>query len=654
MQLFRLHIISLLVTGLSPLCTYSQVFYLFPTCIEIKDDSLQIDCILKETQQILERAESDSVLAILEPLEKKTTQLNQLNQNAAILRQMARAFYLKSEYDTATQILKRAVIAYKSTQNYPGASRALNDLASAYRDKGDFETAVEVYSEVIAMNEQQQMDSLNTAPFINIATVYSYLGEQEKETSYIKRSNAMAKKYKQLRLHTITDQALSAIYFDKGDLDSARYHAQSALEGGQKMKNDLLIAYSYLALSRVTDKEGDIAKTKYYHEKMLNHPGVPIFDRTRFMYFIGTYYLENKAYYKAQNQLIGALNQVQQIESNSLMRSIVRDLHVAYEATQDYCEAYTYLTEKNTLEETLLKEETQAKINELTIKYETAEKENENITLRAQNEKEKNRARQRLFIVFSLAWLLLGTIVVFIFYRRQALQKTALLKQTAELKEQKVEQLKQEQKIITFKAMIAGEETERSRLAKELHDGLGGMLSNLKLALDKSGDVSDKPSLGIFLQATKLVDKVSIELRRIAHNMMPKSLSKYGLITAIEDLCDEINFSKQIAVDFQYYSIDESSLKDNSLPIYRIIQELLNNVVKHAQATQLMVQLIQRDQNLYITVEDNGQGFEWDEAKQKNSHGLNNLQSRVTFLNGKLEYDTAKGRGTTVSVEIPI
>ena len=136
--------------------------------------------------------------------------------------------------------------------------------------------------------------------------------------------------------------------------------------------------------------------------------------------------------------------------------------------------------------------------------------------------------------------------------------------------------------------------------------------------------------------------------------MMPQSLSKFGLIVAVEDLCDDINFGDQMEVTFQHFNVDNSKLSIINLPVYRMIQELLNNIVKHAQATEVTVQLSQNDDALLITVEDNGKGFDLETSLQKKGHGLSNLSSRVKALNGQVDFDSRINEGTSVSIQLPL
>lgn len=216
---------------------------------------------------------------------------------------------------------------------------------------------------------------------------------------------------------------------------------------------------------------------------------------------------------------------------------------------------------------------------------------------------------------------------------------------------------KQEEQLL-MNAIIKTEESERSRIAKELHDSLGQHLTTSKLNLEYLKDVvggldavyQQKYKVGMsFLQAA------TIETRNISHNLMPKSISDFGLILSIESLLE--GMSKEITrVDFKFYTnLHGQRLNENiEVIFYRIIQEAINNILKHAQATEAMIQLTKHDDQLFLTIEDNGVGFDYDkeDIEKKASLGLDSMKSRVGVLGGVLTIDSKKGQGTSITIEL--
>jgi signal transduction histidine kinase len=201
--------------------------------------------------------------------------------------------------------------------------------------------------------------------------------------------------------------------------------------------------------------------------------------------------------------------------------------------------------------------------------------------------------------------------------------------------------------------MMEAREEERTRIAKDLHDGVGGLLSGVKMSLTQMQNRIDLKSDDklVFARSLDMLDGSMQEIRRVSHAMMPPSLQQFGLKAAVRDFIEAINSMKTIDVVFQVVGEEsENYTLDTQLVIYRIIQELINNVLKHSHAHKCLVQLVYADV-LTITVEDDGVGFE--QHKNKGA-GLINIRQRVEFLKGTIDWNSNVGEGTSVLVEIPL
>jgi signal transduction histidine kinase len=196
-------------------------------------------------------------------------------------------------------------------------------------------------------------------------------------------------------------------------------------------------------------------------------------------------------------------------------------------------------------------------------------------------------------------------------------------------------------------------ETERSRLAKDLHDGLGGLLSGIKLTLSSipGNVVLSEKNAGIFTKALSQLDNTIAEMRRVAHSMMPEALLRFGLSEAMQDYCDGINESNALRMKFTQIGLHQPLEKPVEVILYRIIQELTNNSIKHAAAKNIFIQLNKHERGLTLTVEDDGKGFDADRITR--GAGLQNVQSRVDYLKGNLEINSKPGEGSAFTIEIP-
>lgn len=633
-------------------------------CAGLASDSVRINCLIEQGQYWWKKSDGERAMPLGRAALQASRATGNTRQEGRALRVIAYSFYLEGQYDSSAVYAERGVKVFLSKDYLSEASRLYNDWGNTLRDQGKLKESSELFFKAISLNESLGHDSLNAAPYFNIATVFLALDDVEKHDLYVKKANHLAKRYDQGRLSVISDLALVNIYLKNDQLDSAKYHALAAREGGTQLNNNLLVAYAYINLASVAEAAKAWEEAEQYLRYALSMEDTPEFDQTRFKFFLGKFYHQQARFEEANTVLLDGIRKAEELGANNLINSFLSILPKTLAATGKYKLAYEYLDryfqEKEQKHEDQLKE----KVNEMDIQYETLQKEKENLALRTKNAEQrailaqqKATGRQRLFIAILLGLFLFGMILAFAFYQRQIQQKEEMLVQEALIKDQKLTQLEQQQKIVAFQSMIKGEESERRRLAKELHDGLGGMLSNLKLALsppeqEKTMEVKGREH--IVIHARQMTDRASEELRRVAHNMMPQSLAKFGLIIALDDLCDDINFAGNMEVTFQHFNVDESLVSGMHLPVYRLIQELLNNVVKHAEATEVTVQLSQNEKNLLITVEDNGRGFDLQEALAQKAHGLSNVQSRVEALNGEIEIDTRPNEGTSVQIQLPI
>jgi two-component system, NarL family, sensor kinase len=211
-----------------------------------------------------------------------------------------------------------------------------------------------------------------------------------------------------------------------------------------------------------------------------------------------------------------------------------------------------------------------------------------------------------------------------------------------------------EKQILAMDSIIQGQELERSRMAKDLHDGLGGMLSGIKLNLSamKGNMIVHENDAQLFNKSIVQLDNAIAEMRRVAHNMMPEALLKFGLTEAVQDYCDGINESNLVKLKFTAIGFNQALEKSTEVILYRIIQELSNNAIKHAAAKNIFIQLNKHEQGVTLTVEDDGKGF--DIAQLTKGAGLQNIQSRIDYLKGSMEIHSTPGEGSTFIIEIPL
>jgi len=303
-----------------------------------------------------------------------------------------------------------------------------------------------------------------------------------------------------------------------------------------------------------------------------------------------------------------------------------------------------------------LQEENMAlKILDLEKKYRTIEKENEILKLQDTNQKQVlSMDRSKRWTILLTSGLVLALITAGFSWKLARNNRQALLQRDL-LHREEVINLKQQEKLYQYSSILQAQEEERNRISRDLHDGLGGLLAGVKLRL--SSIVSrERARTGVehpdIEHVIKDLDQSVDELRRIARNMMPESLLSIGLKPALADLCRYMQ-TPGTDIQFQAFDLRTSYSQPVLIGVYRIVQELLNNVVKHANASQIIVQCSENDAHLFLTVEDDGCGFD-PEGMARKGMGLSNIKNRVALLQGKVEIDSKPGQPTAVNIQIPL
>lgn len=254
-----------------------------------------------------------------------------------------------------------------------------------------------------------------------------------------------------------------------------------------------------------------------------------------------------------------------------------------------------------------------------------------------------------LQIAFGITGMVLLTtfiIIFFIIYQRRLYQQ--------QLEHQKME-ANQQRRLLN--AGILAQEEERKRIATELHDSIGGLLSATKIYVSNvSMEQSQEQFLLFKKKALEALNENIGEVRNITNNLLPQSLERLGIVTATRSLTQKLIDLNHIEVDF-HANAEKRFKKDREKALFRILQELINNTLKHSNAKKVLVHFHFTSEQLVVFYNDNGEGFDRDAYKNKKdskSFGLKNIESRMAFLGGTLDYQTALGKGVEVQLTVPI
>jgi len=359
----------------------------------------------------------------------------------------------------------------------------------------------------------------------------------------------------------------------------------------------------------------------------------------------------------AINDYLGALTYLNKIPYSKNRLDIYEKLAETFNQMQDFESAYLYRLQYAKLQDSILNENRVIAVNNVTYKYETRQKNVENKLLKKEKAfaQESNQQKNRALtvLVIALAGLLFGIYYIIRFYKEKINSAKIIEEQNNKINEQKINELQDKMQINSMQSMIQGQEIERERIAKDLHDSLGGLLSTIKLQVDnirnKESNINMVPA---FKSATSLIDTAVSEVRTISQNLQPGALSRLGLIPALKDLINRYDSEQGPEIIFQHFDIPTDIDQKISLSIYRIIQEILNNAIKHAKANEILLQLNLENNEIVIHIEDDGIGF--NVKKNYKSMGLKNIKSRVNYMKGTIEIDSRINEGTSFLIHLNI
>ncbi|AGC77777.1 hypothetical protein LX97_02043 [Nonlabens dokdonensis] len=394
---------------------------------------------------------------------------------------------------------------------------------------------------------------------------------------------------------------------------------------------------------------GNLDSTLYYYDKkeVLLKINKDV-DELAYLYNnYGQLYNEQHNFTKAISYFQKALELDLTKEIKTTRLIFLENIAGAYANNEEYKKATESYQEIDELREQLEPDNLMANIQELETKYQTTQKEKENLELKAATEAQ----RAQIYALSSGAAIL---VLLGLFIYNNQRKKKLLAQKEQELEKQRADTILKNQELATIDAMITGQEKERKKLAEELHDNLGSSLTTVKLYFENlKNNVKDEQGLEVYHRTEQILDDTYETIRTMSHNRNNGVLASKGLIPSIQTLTDKITSSGKLNVEFIHHGLDKKLESSMELIIFRTVQELLNNIMKHAQASVATINLTSYDENLNIMVEDNGTGFNATVLPQSDGMGLSNIEKRVENLEGTFEVDSHVGRGTTINIDIP-
>lgn len=628
-----------------------------------------------------EKYEADSLLQILNGATG--------DRRVEILKQLSRS-YIGADKEKAIGYAQQTIAAAEALGNDSFVVIGLNNMAAALQHVGDRRSSLPFLDRAIALAQKngRQKQLLESLEFK--ATAYAGMKQMDKAVQFAKEALGYAENlkdtvgilngleiiaagYKALKQNgeaiKIFQQEMALLehlpkrLFEKGrvcvNLGIVYFEekrTQEAIELFEKGKHyfeqfhypagalvaALNLADSYLNAGTLT-KAAQIYREILVTNQSIGDPELTAVAETG----LGAIALEKKQYPIA-------LQHFERAEAAAKPAALFEPLKELYAYWTDWCnlqgdyeKAKTYKQLAMDYTDSLLSTDVRDRVAEYQVQYETAEKEKEiaeqELKITAQ---ESEIFRQNTLNYGLLASLLAFVVLAYLFYNRYRLRKKAEL-DAAVIREQQ----------LGLNAVIEAQEAERKRIAKDLHDGIAQEMAAIKLgfsALQHKISTLSPAEAGQIDSLSQQLDASCLEVRSIAHVMMPPVLEQQGLAPSLELLLR--NTFQNSGLPYEFHSPRMPAEIDEKIKIglYRIAQELLNNILKHAKANRVAVLLYEAGNQLVLQIEDDGQGFDFEQARAKGTMGLLNIISRVSALNGVFQTGPAQPQGTLATIRIPV
>lgn len=631
---------------------YLYIEQAFDLSVKLNYTKGQVDASYFKSVLDLRKGDCNSAMSNIEKCLEMVLYLDDTLRLAKGYYQLGSVLKETADYDLALYYSYKSLGLYLLLGDPVGIFGNYNSIATSYLKKSEFDSAAYYYLEAIKICEQLGSETY-------LAMVYDNL---------------------------------AGVYYNEAQYETSLKYTNMGLEINLKYNSTGNLALSYTNLGRLAIKNDQFQEAfKYYdqaislYEQLGDMSGiVGIYNN------YGALYLDQSKYKQAIEQFDKAIEGARQIGSTevwvtalgnkarALSRSgkisqamalydsclaltyrtddkdfriiVLGNISDNYKRNGDYRRAFEYLVRKYNLQDSVYNIKKTKVINDLVQKFDKEKDQASILSLEKDNlQKDLNlrkRTSQRNAYLFGGLAIIVLTLFIVIYLRQRAAKEKIIASQ-------KIRQLEEEKKMMGVKLLVEGQEEERKRIATELHDGLGVLLSATKMQIALVGDKSPE-NKEMVDKAYRMLEQAAGDVRKISHNMMPGLLTKLGFFEAVEDLFENIADSGERNAVCTITGDPDRLAESKEIMLYRIVQEMVNNTLKHAEAGNIELRISVLSGLLDLNYSDDGKGFDVMQKLESGSIGLKSIQSRVDFLNGKLAVVSKPGEGVKYTVQVAV
>jgi len=589
---------------------------------------------------------ADSALIFGNQALQLATEINYPKGIAQAYNDMAIILIDRANYRSASKYLVEAMKIREQLNDLPGMASIHNKLGIIDQKQGRLKEALENQISALKIYRKLGQDKWIGYTLNNIAIIHQNLGNLDKALKYHQEALEYRIKLNDQEGEATSYGNMANLYAKMHDTIQAVDHYEKAIALSRKLKKDELISANLSNISNIY-----MSQKKYDKAMKLFSESLEIRERlgdskgiSSTLSRMGTVYTETGQFNEASKALNRSLLLAKKIsvveEELSALLGLAKLKALTHQTDSSFILMRQYIALKDSVYDARIKQQ----ILDVQSQYETDKLEQDLYLIRKDKEVTEIKLQQRKTEFWLLIFVMISVsgAAIFLFYRHQQRQKAVL----------NAERISQQE--TRLNAVFQAQEEERRRIAKELHDGVGQTISAIKMNYQSlSGKASEKELVPEFEKIGKMLENAGTEVRNISHQMIPKELEQFGLVPAVEGMLNLNLENAPVHYQFEHSGFSERIGSSVELVLFRVLQELVSNVLKHSKANHLTVQLVKLKTHVVLNVSDNGIGFDV-ERKEKNGIGLLNIASRIDSINGNLHYESDSGKGTSVTIRTPI
>ncbi len=551
-------------------------------------------------------------------------------------------YYDKENFDTAVFLYNKAITIRKQLKDYLGIAKLYNKIGILYQQKGVYDTALSNQFMALDAFKQVNNDFGIATSLNNIGITNQDMSNLLEAVSYHKKALAIRKKINDIQGIAMSNSNIASTYFLQKDYKNAEIYYNDAIKALRQLQNKEILASTLNNLGKLLtiNKQYDkaiitINEALAIRNTLQDRKGiVSCYNNLGDIYLTkNEYKLADSIYKKAL--VIGekAINTLPEINNVYLSLSKLN------EAIGNPANALEFYKKYTATKDSLYNDKVGNNFAKLETRYKILEKDKQ-----IQNQQLEISKRNNTIIIIGSIFLLVIILIYFLYKSYKSKQESRLQAEVLH------------QQTLAAKGIIEAEERERKRIAGDLHDGIGQLFTAVKMNLEILIErfITKQPEAGLLAEKTMaMVNESCVEVRSIAHQMMPNALIKTGLVAALRDFINNIS-SDKLKITVETKGLNDRLESNIETVLYRVIQESVNNVIKHANATVLDILLLCDDKEITVAIEDNGKGFNMADKEKFQGIGLKNMATRIDYLKGTVDVSSSLGKGTLVAIHIPL